>query len=169
MRLHRDILFIGVAKNSRYDGAATDGARLAEKDWEGLRMAENDWVARSSTTARLRDCETARPRDCETTGLRDYGTTGRRDDETTRPLKNTAVLRRSQSFSGILSRAWQCEAECYTTLPSEMNFCQKGLDVALSRRLTGWGCTWAYIPIQADGGSAADSLLSQKLLDVRVV
>ena len=33
MRLHRDILFIGVAKNGRYDGAMTDGARLAEKDW----------------------------------------------------------------------------------------------------------------------------------------
>ncbi|MBQ4498695.1 MAG: hypothetical protein II985_00480 [Alistipes sp.] len=50
-----------------------------------------------------------------------------------------------------------------------MNFCQKGLDVALSRRLTGWGCTWAYIPIQADEGSAADDPLSQKLLGVRVV
>lgn len=42
MRLHRDILFIGVAKNGRYDGATTDGARLAGKDWEQLRMTEND-------------------------------------------------------------------------------------------------------------------------------
>lgn len=42
MRLHRDILFIGVAKNSRYDGAATDGARLVEKDWEGLGGARFD-------------------------------------------------------------------------------------------------------------------------------
>ena len=31
--MHRDILFIGVTKNSRYDGAATDGALLAEKGW----------------------------------------------------------------------------------------------------------------------------------------
>ena len=43
MRLHRDILFIGVAKNGRYDGAATDVARLAEKDWEGLGSARFGW------------------------------------------------------------------------------------------------------------------------------
>ena len=40
--------------------------------------------------------------------------------------------------------------------------CQKGLDVVLPRKLTGWGCTWAYIPIQADEGSAADDPLSQQ-------
>ena len=121
---------------------------------------------RDDGTTGQRDDGTARRRDDETTRRRDNGTTGQRDDET---LKNTGVLRRSQSFSGILSRAWQCEAECYTTLPSEMNFCQKGLDVVLSRKMTGWGCTWAYIPIQADEGSAADDPLSQKLLGVRVV
>lgn len=42
MRLHRDILFIWVAKNSRYDGATTDGARLAEKEWVARDLAEKD-------------------------------------------------------------------------------------------------------------------------------
>ena len=41
--------------------------------------------------------------------------------------------------------------------------CQKGLDVVLPRKLTGWGCTWAYIPIQADEGSAADDPLSRQV------
>ena len=107
---------------------------------------------RAYETARPRDHETARPRDDETTGPRDHGTTEK--------------PRRSQAFSVILSRAWQC---AIATLPSEMNFCQKGLDVVLSRKMTGWGCTWAYIPIQADEGSAADDPLSQKLLGGRGV
>ena len=51
MRLHRDILFIGVAKNSRYDEAATDVARLAENDWEGLGGALFNYGG----TTRLRD------------------------------------------------------------------------------------------------------------------
>ena len=106
--------------------------------------------------------------------LRDDETTGRRDT-----LKNPGVLRRSQSFSVILSHsqsrevvrgcARQLGVRVLHTLSDEINFCQKGLDVVLSRKMTGWGCTWAYIPIQADEGSAADSPLSQKLLGVRVV
>ncbi len=118
---------------------------------------------RDNGTARLRDNETARLRDYETTGLRDYETTRLRDYETTEQQKN----RKTQAFSGVLRHSQSCVACAITTLPSEMNFCQKGLDVALSRKMAGWGCTWAYIPIQADEGSAADSLLSQKLLGVR--
>ena len=114
--------------------------------------------------------------DDETTGRRDYGTTGLRDCETARPRDDkTTRLRaaekhsRSQSFSGILSCARQLGVRVLHTLSDEINFCQKGLDAVLSRKMTGWGCTWAYIPIQTDEGSAADSLLSQKLLGVRVV
>lgn len=77
MRLHRDILFIGVAKNSIYDGATTDGARLAENDWEGLGGALFNYG--------------------ETAGLRDY--------ETTRPLKNTAVPRHSQLCEAVRGSA----------------------------------------------------------------
>ena len=138
---------------------------------------------RAYETAGLRDYETTGRRDCETTGRRDDGTTGRRDDETTglrdcettrlRDCGTTRTLK-TQSFPGILSRSQAFSAvrgcarqRAIATLQNEMNFCQKGLDVVLSRKMTGWGCTWAYIPIQTDEGSAADSLLSQKLLGVR--
>ena len=72
-----------------------------------------------------RDYETTGPRDYETTGLRDNGTTGRRDHGTTgrRDDGTTEKHRRSQAFSGILSRArlrvavrgsaWQCVAVRY--------------------------------------------------------
>ena len=84
-----------------------------------------------------------------TTRPRDHETTGPRDHETTRhPEKH----RRSQAFSGVLRRSQSCEA----------TWRQKGLDVVLPRKLTGWGCTWAYIPIQADEGSAADAPLSRQ-------
>ena len=129
------------------------GARLAGKDWERLRKTGKDWEARQQDdgTAERRDYETTGRRDCETTGRRDDGTTGRRDYGTAEKPS------RSQAFPGILSRAWLCEATCR----------QSGADVVPSRSLTGWGCTWAYIPIQADEGSAADDPLSQKLLGVR--
>ena len=39
---------------------------------------------------------------------------------------------------------------------------RRASDVVLSRKLAGWGCTWSYIPIQADEGSAADDPLSQQ-------
>ena len=120
-------------------------------------------VAGKGCVARQRDCETARLRDDETSGQRGCGTTRPRD------YRTTEKPRRSQSFSGILSRARQLGVRVLHTLSNEINFCQKGLDVVLSRKMTGWGCTWAYIPIQADEGSAADSLLSQKLLGVRRV
>ena len=129
-----------------WEARQQDDGTAGRRDYETTRLRDHG-------TTRLRDHETARPRDRETTGLRDDGTARPRSHET--PEKP----RRSQAFSVILSRAG---LRATTTLPSEMNFCQKGLDVVLSRRLTGWGCTWAYIPIQADEGSAADDPLSQQ-------
>ena len=149
-------------------------------------MTGNDWVARQRDyeTAGRRDDETTGRRDNETTGLRDHETTRLRDYETTRPrdcetARLPEKLRCSQAFPGVLSLSQPCEAvrgsarqhgvRVLHTLSSEINFCQKGLDVVLSRKMAGWGCTWAYIPIQTDEGSAADNPLSQKLLGVRVV
>ena len=60
---------------------------------------------RDDETTRPRDDETTRPRDCETTRLRDHETTRPRDYET------TEKPRRSQAFSGVLSRARQCAIE----------------------------------------------------------
>ena len=71
------------------------GARLTGKDWERLRTAENAWEARRENTRR-RDRENTRRRGSETTRLRDCGTAEKH--------------RRSQSFSGVLSRAWLCVA-----------------------------------------------------------
>lgn len=64
---------------------------MTEKDWENLGKTEKDWVARQQ------DDETARQRDNETTRPR--------DDETAKKH------RRSQPFSGVLSRAWLCAVE----------------------------------------------------------
>ena len=86
----------------------------------------------------------------ETARLRDYGTTGRRDHGTTGLLKNPGVLRRSQSCVAVRG-----------SLASE--WCRCG-----AKSKFGWmGVYLAYIPIQADEGSAADDPLSQKLLGVR--
>ena len=65
---------------------------------------------RDHGTTRLRDCGTTRLRDDGTTGPRDHGTTRLRDSETARPMKNTGVLRRSQSFSVVCGSAEPCEA-----------------------------------------------------------
>ena len=73
------------------------------------------------------------------------------------PLKNTGVLSHSQAFSVVRGSAWQCVAA----------WRESGADVVLSRKLTGWGCTWAYIPIQADEGSAADDPLSRQVPQMR--
>ncbi len=128
-----------------------------ENDWERLRMAGK----RANETTGQRDHGTAGLRDHETTRLRDYGTTGQRDNETTGLLKKTqaftGVLRRSQAFSVVRGSAWQCVAA----------WRQKGADVVPSRSLAGWGCTWAYIPIQTNELGAADAPLSRQELGVR--
>ena len=46
----------------------------------------------------------------KTARQRDYGTTRQRDNGTTRLLKNTGILRRSQSFSVVRGCAWLCVA-----------------------------------------------------------
>ena len=56
-------------------------------------------------------------RDYETAGLRDHGTTGPRDT-----LKNTGVLSRSQSFSGVLSSAWQLDVRVVQHAPKRDEF-----------------------------------------------
>ena len=80
--------------------------RTAENDWERLRKTGKDWEARQREhgTTGLRDHGTTRQRDSGTTKPRDYETTRLRYYET---AKNTAVLSRSQAFSGILSCAGQ--------------------------------------------------------------
>ncbi len=108
-------------------------------------MAGNGWEARQQDdeTTRLRDCETARPRDDETARRRDretarqrdHETTGRRDDET--PEKHS----RSQTFSGILSRARQCAVR--GSLTSE------GRRVLHSAKMPSMGSTKAYVPLTA--------------------
>ena len=91
------------------------GARWTERramDWERLRTTENDWEARQ------RDCGTARPRDCGTE----------------RPAEKKH--RRSQAFSGVLSRAEPCEAA----------WRQSGAAVALIKKLGWMDSTLTYIP-----------------------
>ncbi|MBQ4498686.1 MAG: hypothetical protein II985_00430 [Alistipes sp.] len=46
---------------------------------------------------------------------------------------------------------------------------QSGADVVPSRSLAGWGCTWAYIPIQTNELGAADAPLSRQGLGFRRV
>ena len=115
-------------------GCGVRGAGRRAIDWEGrginwerLRKTGKDWEwlgGAPTTTTRLRDNgttgprdnETTRQRDNETTRLRDDGTTRRRDDGTTgrrddgTPKKKTGILRHSQAFPVVLSRAWQCVA-----------------------------------------------------------
>ncbi len=101
----------------------------------------------------------ARPRDHETAGPRDCGTAGPRDCETTRLRETLEKHRHSQAFSVVLSCAEPCEAA----------WRQSGADVVPSRSLAGWGCTWAYIPIQTNELGAADVPLSRQELGVRRV
>ena len=80
------------------------------------------------------------------------GTTRLRDYKTTRPQKNPGVLRHSQAFSAVRGCARQCEA----------SWRQSGADVVPSRSLAGWGCTWAYIPIQTNELGATNAPLSRQ-------
>ena len=76
-----------------------DGRTRLREQLRGARLAGNDWEWLGMTGRRAN--KTTGPRDCETTRLRDYGTTGLRDH---------GKHRRSQAFSGVLSRARLCEA-----------------------------------------------------------
>ena len=75
---------------------------MAGNGWESLGMTENDWEARHPLP---RDHGTTGQRDNETTRLRDYETAGLRDYETARLLKNTGVLRHSQSCVAVRGSA----------------------------------------------------------------
>ena len=107
--------------------------------------------------ARQRDDKTTRPRDCGTTRLRGHGTTGPRDNETTGQRDNETTVqrdngttgqrdngttekhRRSQAFSGILSRAWPCEAA---------RGCARQLGVRVVQM-------WCQVEVWLDGGVLA--------------
>ena len=102
-------------------------------------MTGNDWEARRPL-----------PRDNEIAGQRDDETTGRRDDETTRlrDCETTGKHRRSQAFSGILSRAWLCVA-VRGSLTSEWCRCgasQKRVPRDSTKAYSPWYSTFGDVP-----------------------
>ncbi len=116
-------------------------ARLTGNTWEHLGTPVNDWEARQQDhkTARQRDNETARQR-------KHKKKRGHRPQYPEVPQKTqpfSGFLSRSQSFSVFLSCARQCAT---TTLPSEMNFCQKGCRCVLSQKRVPWDSTKTYSP-----------------------
>ena len=64
-------------------------------------------------------------RDSGIAGLRDYETTRLRDHETARPRESSEKHRRSQPFSGVLSRARQCAVEGNCPLLATYHTAQK--------------------------------------------
>ena len=80
--------------------------------------------------------------------LRDNGTTGLRDCETTGPLKNTGVLRRSQAFPVVRGSAWLCVA-VRGSLASEWCRCgasQKRVPRDSTKTYSPWYSTFWDVP-----------------------
>ena len=101
---------------------------MTGNDWERLGMTGNVWEWLGGAPTRLRNDET--------TERRDHGTARPRDCETTRPLKNTGVLRCSQSFSAVRGCA---------RLREVVRGCARHLGVRVVQM-------WCQVEVWLDGG-----------------